>query len=117
MGPRDMNYHESRYDYASDKMREVLRGLKDTLVARVVARLQNNGTGGPRSNLRNLLFLCLSLEWPSKMKNRTADDLEELCKKYGVLDLPCQVAKTHRPLRRERPARSWTPVALANWIY
>ena len=116
-GPRDMSYHEPRYDYASDKMRAVLGGLKDTLGARVVARLQSNRTGGPTSRLRNLLFLCSSLEWPSKMKNCTTDGLEELSKRYGLLDLLCQVAKTQHPLRRECPARNWTPVALANWIY
>ena len=117
IAPRDMTYHEPRYDYASLRIRAGLGGLKDTLGARVVARLQSNGTGAPSCNLRNLLFLYLSLEWLSTMKKCTADEVEELCKKDGVWDLLCQVAKTQHPLRREYTARSWTPVALANWIY
>ena len=51
IAPREMNNYEPRYDYASDKVRAGLRGLKDALGAPVVARLQSNGTGASQLDL------------------------------------------------------------------
>ena len=90
---RDMYNYRPRFSYAPDEMRAGLRGLKEALGALAVAQTHSTATAALGSELRDLLFLDLELEWPSEMKKCTADEFEMLWEKEGVWDLLGQVAK------------------------